>query len=185
TVPELRRMGTTLTAVAISAGVMHAAHIGDCRLYLVRQGKIRQMTKDHTVVQERVRLGMMSAARAKTHPERSALSRCLGQELIVAIDRITLALARGDRIVVCSDGFYNVVEEREIAQLSDGADLAAACRRMLDVANERGTADNLTVAVCAIGEGAESTNGGWRDRMSRLLRRNLGRLPDKNLFFRP
>ena len=174
TVPELRRMGTTLTAAVVSEGVLYAAHVGDCRLYLIRQGNIRQITKDHTVVQERVRMGMMSAARAKVHPERSALSRCLGQELIVSVDRITLGLERGDRLILCSDGLYNVIEEHEIRQLAAEADAASVCRRMIDLANRRGTADNLTVAVCAIRDGAEpgANGGGWRGRLAGLFKRN-------------
>ena len=81
TVPELRRMATTLTAVAIENGTLNAAHIGDCRLYLLRAGKITQMSKDHTMVGERVRMGLMSEERARNHPERSALLRSLGREL--------------------------------------------------------------------------------------------------------
>lgn len=157
-------MGTTLTAAVVSGGVLYAAHVGDCRLYLVRQGKIRQITKDHTIVQERVRMGMMSAARAKDHPERSALSRCLGQELIVSLDRISLPLERGDQLVLCSDGLYNVVEENEIRRLTVESDAAGGCRRMIDMANQRGTADNLTVAICNVRDGAEpgKNAGGWR-----------------------
>jgi len=168
TVPELRRMGTTLTAAAVSDGVLHAVHVGDCRLYLIRQGKIRQLSKDHTAVQERVRMGLMSAARAKTHPERSALSRCLGQELIVSADRITMPLERGDQIVLCSDGLYNVVEDYEMARLVGESDAAGACRRLIDMANQRGTADNLTAAICMIREGADPGDGGsgWRDRLA-------------------
>ena len=75
-VPELRRMGTTLTAVVVEGGRMSAAHVGDCRLYLARRGRVSQMTKDHTVIGERVRLGMISEKDARNHPERSALSRC-------------------------------------------------------------------------------------------------------------
>jgi protein phosphatase len=174
TVPELRRMGTTLTAIAVSEGVLHAVHVGDCRLYLIRQGKIRQMTKDHTVVQERVRMGLMSAARAKTHPERSALSRCLGQELIVAVDRITMPLEAGDQLMLCSDGLYNIVEEHEMRQWAGESDAAGACRRLVDLANRRGTADNLTIAICTIRDGAGpgASIGGWRDRLAGFFGRS-------------
>ncbi|MGH7249241.1 MAG: protein phosphatase 2C domain-containing protein, partial [Pseudomonadota bacterium] len=79
-VPELRRMGTTLTAAVVEAGRLNAAHVGDCRLYLARGGRISQITKDHTVVAERVRMGLLSAARARNHPERSMLNRSLGHE---------------------------------------------------------------------------------------------------------
>src|SRR5271157_1136118 len=93
TVPELRRMATTLTAVAVENGALTAAHVGDCRLYLIRHGKVNQITKDHTWVGERVRMGLMTAAQARQHPERSALNRSLGRELIVSLDRISIPLA--------------------------------------------------------------------------------------------
>src|SRR5947209_18692487 len=111
-------MGTTLTAVAVDDGALCAAHVGDCRLYHLRRGKIRQITKDHTVVQERVRMGLMSVSRAKSHPERSALSRALGHELLVSVDRITMQLAQHDRLIACSDGLSKVLEATELHHLT-------------------------------------------------------------------
>src|SRR5580693_10214917 len=80
-VTELRRMSTTLTAIAVDGGMLHAAHVGDTRLYLIRGGTISQKTKDHTVAANRQRLGLMSAKRARNHPERSTLTRSVGREL--------------------------------------------------------------------------------------------------------
>ena len=171
-VPELRRMGTTLTAVAVEDGVLNAAHVGDCRLYHIRRGKIRQITKDHTVVQERVRMGMMSAARAKSHPERSSLSRSLGHELIVPLDRITLPLEQHDRLILCSDGLYNVLEENELEHLTREIGVAEAAQRLIEFANQRGTADNLTVAVFTLNRGgAPVVQPGWRERIGAFFRR--------------
>jgi serine/threonine protein phosphatase PrpC len=147
TIPELRRMGTTLTAVVVSDGVLHAAHVGDCRLYLIRQGRISQITKDHTAVQERVRMGLMTAAQARHHPERSGLTRSVGHELIASVDRITLGLEQHDRLILCSDGLHGVLEDRELEHAVRGLEADAACRRLIEMANQRGTADNLTVAV--------------------------------------
>jgi serine/threonine protein phosphatase PrpC len=173
TVPELRRMGTTLTAVVVSDAVLYAAHVGDCRIYHVRRGKIRQITKDHTVVQERVRMGLMSASKARNHPERSALSRCLGHELIVAVDRITMPLAQHDQLVVCSDGLYSVLAEDELERALRGLDAAAACQRLIDLANQRGTADNLTAAIFTLTAPVATppSNSGWGRRMAALFRR--------------
>jgi serine/threonine protein phosphatase PrpC len=147
TVPELRRMGTTLTAAVVDAGVLHAAHVGDCRLYLIRRGRIRQITKDHTMVQERVRMGLMSADRARYHPERSALTRSIGHELIVSVDRITLPLEQNDRLIICSDGLHGVLHDRDLEQTVRDHNAAEACKRLVAVANQRGTADNLTAVV--------------------------------------
>jgi PPM family protein phosphatase len=171
TVPELRRMGTTLTAAVVSDGVLYAAHVGDCRIYHIRRGRVRQITKDHTVVQERVRMGLISAARARHHPERSALSRCLGHELIVAVDRITLPLEQYDQLLVCTDGLYSVIEERELGHLIRGVEAATACRRLVDLANQRGTADNLTVAIFTLKTDPPPARPSWRQRMAALFRR--------------
>src|SRR5258708_1497244 len=99
TVPELSRMATTMTAVAVEKGIMSAVHIGDCRLHLIRQSPISVVTKDPTMVADRVRMGVMTAERARTHPERGMLLRSLGRELIATIDRITLPLTRSATIV--------------------------------------------------------------------------------------
>ena len=172
TVPELRRMGTTLTAVAVDGGALSAAHVGDCRLYHIRRGKIRQMSKDHTVVQERVRMGLMSASRAKSHPERSALSRSIGHELIVSVDRIAMQLEQHDRLIVCSDGLYNVLEEQELVHLTRELGVEEATRRLVDVANQRGTADNLTVAIFGLNRGGKPpVRRGWRERIGDFFRR--------------
>ncbi len=172
-VPELRRMATTLTAVAIERGSLNAAHAGDCRLYLVRGGAITQITKDHTVVAERVRMGLMSEARARTHPERSALLRSVGRDLIVSVDRIAMALRRNDTLVLCSDGLHNVLMEREIAQMVRGTAAVEACRTLVDTANRRGTADNLTVAVFRmLSDPPEApSSAGWRERLKHLFSR--------------
>jgi len=172
-VTELRRMSTTLTAIVVDGGALHAAHVGDSRLYLIRGGTISQKTKDHTVAANRQRLGLMSAKRARNHPERSTLTRSVGRELIVAIDRITFPLADGDVLVVCSDGLYNVLDDEELREAVTGTDSTTACDALIDAANERGTPDNLTVAVVQVSGGAQGipVHTGWRGRLSRLLGR--------------
>ena len=127
-VPELRGMATTLTAVAIADGQLAAAHVGDSRLYLVRGGRALQLTKDH-------RSGKVT------------LTRSVGRELIVAIDKITRPLEGGDVLVLCTDGLHNVVADHEIARLVAGVDPDGACRALVDAALDAGADDNLTVAV--------------------------------------
>ncbi|MGC1678872.1 MAG: protein phosphatase 2C domain-containing protein [Candidatus Binataceae bacterium] len=172
-VPELRRMGTTLTAVAIDKGMLAAAHVGDCRLYLARRHTISQLTKDHTMVAEKVRMGLLTAERARNHPERSMLVRSIGQELIVSVDRISIPLVQGDRLILCSDGLHNVLRDNELEHLTRNIDAAAACRTLVETANQRGTADNLTVAVFMMlaDTGLTPTTPGWRARLSRMLGR--------------
>ena len=173
TVPELRRMATTLTAVAIADGTLNAAHIGDCRLFLLRDGKITQMSKDHTMVGERVRMGLMSEARAKHHPDRSALLRSLGRELIVSVDRITMPLRKGDEVILCSDGLYNIIETQDLMILTREFSAQEACEKLIRNANSRGTGDNLTIALFRqLGATAEAgPPAGLFGRLKNLLSR--------------
>jgi protein phosphatase len=170
-VTELRRMSTTLTATVVEAGVLYVAHAGDSRLYLIRGGAITQKTKDHTVAAGRQRMGLMSAKRAKNHPERSTLTRSLGRELIVAVDRIAFPLEAGDVALVCSDGLYNVLEDDEMREMVSGKDPGAACDELITAANARGTPDNLTIAVVQVIGTPPPQAPGWRDRFARMLGR--------------
>jgi serine/threonine protein phosphatase PrpC len=173
-VPELCRMATTLTAVAVDKGVLSAVHVGDCRLHLIRNSQIRQISKDHTMVADRVRMGLMSAARAKDHPERGMLLRSLGHELIVSIDRISIPLLERDRIILCSDGLYNVLEPDNLEALTRDCDAETGCRKLIEAANQRGTADNLTCAIFKMTAptGHTPSSGGWRDRLRGLFGRS-------------
>jgi PPM family protein phosphatase len=175
TVPELRRMATTTTAVAVSLndGMLYGVHCGDCRLYLLRARKIEQLTRDHTVIGERLRMGLISAERARNHPDRSALSRSIGQDLIPSIDRITTPLQQHDRLILCSDGLWSVLEDAELERLTREGGAETACRRLIDTANARGTQDNLTAAVFTLL--IESPNvavrRGWRERIAGMFGR--------------
>jgi protein phosphatase len=174
-VTELRRMSTTMTAFAIDAGTVHAGHVGDSRLYLVRAGAIEQKTKDHTVVGERRRMGLISAERARHHPDRSVLTRSLGRELIAAIDRLSFPLSGGDVLIACSDGLHNVLADEEMREIATGtttATAAAAVQALLDAANGRGTYDNVTVAIVKIGgQTPEAPAAGLRGLFSKLIGR--------------
>ncbi|HUO05855.1 MAG TPA: protein phosphatase 2C domain-containing protein [Candidatus Binataceae bacterium] len=169
-VPELRMMGTTLTVVAVENGMLFAAHTGDCRLHLVRDGRITQISRDHTIVAERVRMGLMSARDAREHPERSVLARCLGHDLIASVDRISMPLVQDDRLILCSDGLHGVIEDHEMEKLTTDVDAATACRRLIDTANQRGTPDNLTCVVFnMLAPTGHKSVVGWRDRLHALL----------------
>lgn len=168
-VTELRRMSTTLTAVVVQDGILYAAHVGDTRLYLIRDGSIVQKTKDHTVAADRARIGL--GMRAKDHPDRWTLTRTLGTDLIAAIDRISFRLAKGDTLLVCTDGLYNVLEEQELREQIAGKDARSACHGLIETANARGTQDNLTAAVLNITTNPSTTPSGWRVALDKLLGR--------------
>jgi PPM family protein phosphatase len=173
TVPELRRLATTLTAVAVDKGMLSAVHVGDCRLHLIRHSQLTQISKDHTMVADRVRMGVMTAARAKNHPERGMLLRSLGHELIASVDRISMPLLERDRLILCSDGLYNVLETYDLEALTRDCDAETGCRQLIDAANERGTPDNLTCAVFKMTAPTAHapSSGGWRDRLRSLFGR--------------
>jgi protein phosphatase len=158
-VPELRSMATTLTALVLSQSELVAAHIGDCRLYLARGAEFRQLTRDHTVTAERSRLGILSKARAKHHPGRSTLTRCLGRDLMARVDQFRLTLLARDVLVVCSDGIHGVLDDPDIAQLSRSASAEQACQDLVDAANQRGAPDNVTAGVVRISEALSAARG--------------------------
>jgi protein phosphatase len=148
---KVRGMGTTLTAIAISDGSAHLAHVGDSRCYLIRGGEMSQLSSDHTLVARMVAEGKLTPEQAETHPQRSILTRALGAEPEVDIDTLELQLLTGDRILLCSDGLSSVVgEEHILATLADSKDLSEACRRLVEAANQRGGPDNITVVVVEV-----------------------------------
>ncbi|MFI5396433.1 MAG: PP2C family protein-serine/threonine phosphatase [Candidatus Binatia bacterium] len=150
TVPELHRMGTTLTVAALVAGNLTAAHVGDCRLYLWRNGTLAQLTKDHTWVWEQVQYGLLSPEEARTHPRRHILSRCLGHNLIVSIDTLTLDIQPGDVLVQCSDGIHALLPESEIVAALQGSAPEAACQALIERGRAAGGDDNLSIQIAAV-----------------------------------
>jgi serine/threonine protein phosphatase PrpC len=170
-VTELRGMSTTLTAVLVHGGILYAAHVGDSRLYLIRDGSIVQKTKDHTVAADRARLGLRR--RPPGHSDCWTLTRSLGKELIAAIDRITFPLVKDDVLVICSDGLYNVLEDAELRDHVAAKDVNGACDAVIRAANARGTPDNVTVAVLrvAMETPPAPAGAGWRTVLHRLLGR--------------
>lgn len=148
--PAHAGMGTTLTAALVHGDAVLLAHVGDSRAYLRRGAEgLARLTSDHTPVEEMVRAGQLSAAEAARHPERSVLSRALGLEPEVEVDTPDpLGLRPGDRVLLCSDGLTEPLSDDEIAGILDrNPDTGAACRALVDAANERGGPDNITVVL--------------------------------------
>lgn len=151
TVPELRQMGTTLTVTSVVGDTLVTAHVGDCRLYLLRDGTLMQLTKDHTWVWEQVQYGILAPEEARTHPKRHMLSRSLGQDLIVAIDTLTMKVRPGDVLIQCSDGIHGLLTDNEMMELlSPSPQADAACRAFIHRARDRGGDDNLSVQIACV-----------------------------------
>jgi PPM family protein phosphatase len=146
-------MGTTMTAAAVAGDRwLQLAHVGDSRAYLLRGGRLRQLTTDHTVVGELVREGRLTADEAAHHPERSVLTRAVGLDPQLEVDALPpLELSVGDQVLLCSDGLTDPLAEGRITEilLAEG-DGQAACQALIAAANAAGGPDNVTVVLlCA------------------------------------
>jgi serine/threonine protein phosphatase PrpC len=155
--PEVAGMGTTLVALLAGGGRLALAHVGDSRAYLVRSGRIRQLTDDHSLVAELVRRRELSPDAAHGHPHRHVLTRAVGVRRSVDPDLAELTPATHDVIVLCSDGLTTHVQDPEIAAcVAAESDLDAACARLVGLANARGGDDNITVALVRCDENEPS-----------------------------
>lgn len=143
-------VGTTVVAAVAAGGVVTLAHAGDSRAYRIRGRSIEQLTADHSFVAEQVRAGVILASEARIHPLRSRITRAVGMAEGSADPEITeVPLARGDVLLLCSDGLHGLVEDKEIAA-AVGKDLEKAARELVALANARGGSDNITVALCRV-----------------------------------
>ena len=147
----LRGMATTAVAVLAAKGDPVVAHVGDSRIYLFRDGQLRQVTEDHSWVSEQVRAGVLSETDARRHPWRNVVTRALSGGEDPEVDVAVLDPRVGDRILLCSDGLSGVVPPDRIAAiLAESGDLAATCRTLVDAANAAGGPDNITVAMLKV-----------------------------------
>ena len=151
---ELHGMGTTCTAVAVLDRQLHFAHVGDSRLYLVRNGEISRLTRDHSYVGRLVESGIVRSEDAETHPHRHILTAALGsgREVSADISQQAITLDNGDSLVLCTDGLWGLVSEQEIASRIGNHGPANACRELVNLALQRGGPDNITVLVLRVGE---------------------------------
>jgi protein phosphatase len=148
--PELRGMGTTTSVLAVRDHYGWLAHVGDSRIYLVRDGKIQQLTDDHSLVATMVREGLLTSQEAETHPRRNVLQRSMGVAEDVEIDvRGPIELREGDTFILCSDGLHGVVKEHELQEIAGGT-IEEAADEFLRRALERGAPDNVTVIVARV-----------------------------------
>ncbi len=145
---NLSGMGTTLTlGHFLPDGTAGIAHIGDSRLYLLRSGELRQITRDHTLVADLVAMGKITAEQAKTHPRRNLVTRVIGTSA-VDVDEIDLELQPDDRVIICSDGLNSMLSDATIEAISRRASSPSeAAWSLVEAANAAGGVDNTTVAV--------------------------------------
>jgi serine/threonine protein phosphatase PrpC len=150
--PEQHGMGATLTALWIDERRLSLAHVGDSRAYLLRGGTLQQLTRDHSLVAEQVRRGILTLAEAERSEMQSVLLRALGAHPEIEVDAEEHTLFDRDILVLCSDGLTRMVTEPEIAgTLQAEPDPVRAANRLVELANEQGGADNISVVVIRIG----------------------------------
>lgn len=146
---ELKGMGTTVLVVLLYRGRLYIGHIGDSRVYRLRKSVLRQLTKDHSYVQELVRQGTITIEEARNHPQKNVLLRALGCDRDIMPDVITKGFVKGDIILLCSDGLTNMVEDKEIYEIimKNTSDLKVACKMLIDTANQNGGVDNVSAII--------------------------------------
>lgn len=154
--PEQTGMGTTLVALVLLEDSLIFAHVGDSRFYLIREGNIKQLTDDHSLVNELVKSGEITLEMAQTHPRKNVLVRSIGMPGLVEIDVTDMKTLPGDILLVCSDGLTNMVSDDAILKLTlDAPTLEEALSSLVNEANEAGGVDNITVLLAKVIDGVE------------------------------
>lgn len=146
--PDMKGMGTTVVAASLKGDHLTVANVGDSRLYLVGK-KMRQVTKDHSLVQELVRMGEITKEQARNHPDKNIITRAIGAEDTVEIDFFHVRVHEGDKILLCSDGLTNMVKNSVIRDTLNREDMSLEekVELLVDTANKNGGKDNITAVV--------------------------------------
>jgi serine/threonine protein phosphatase PrpC len=147
--PRQRGMSSTLSSLLINAGIAFIAQVGDSRVYLTRGGKTSQLTEDHTLVNFRLKLGLITPEEAANSPGKNVITRAVGHQDYVEVDTFDLEVEPGDRFMLCSDGLHGYLLEGEVDSLLQG-DREAVTHRLIELANDRGGRDNITVVICDV-----------------------------------
>ena len=152
--PSASGMGTTMTVALVEAGRVVIGHVGDSRAYLARDGRLEQLTEDHSLVNELLKTGKLSREEAETHPQRSVITRALGTDPDVDVDTFSVPAQTGDLFLLCSDGLTDMVPEDAIFAVVERNrdDIDAALRALVKAANRGGGEDNITVVAFEISD---------------------------------
>lgn len=142
-------MGTTLVLATIEDNILTVANVGDSRLYVLsKDGTIRQITRDHSLVEEMIRMGGIDRNSARNHPDKNIITRAIGASSNINVDFFEVELNNEDIVFMCSDGLSNMIEDEDIYAIVDQSEsLEAAANNLVDVANENGGKDNISVVL--------------------------------------
>jgi len=167
-------MGTTLTGALISSDEVSIVHVGDSRAYLYRDGQLRQLTRDHSLVEELRRQGKLTPEEAEEHPQRSIITRALGPEPDVELDVHTQQARSGDVFLLCSDGLTSMIREDQVREiLEESESLKAAVDRLVEEANRAGGRDNITVVSFRLGGDGDGGSPAVEDTITGLHRAHV------------
>ncbi len=145
---EMRGMGTTATLALISNNKLFIGQVGDSRAYIVRNDTITQVTKDQSFVGQLVALGTITEEEAEKHPQKNVILQALGSQASIQVAATSIELCQNDYLLICSDGLYGLVKNEEIKSIvQSSSDLVSACKELIDLANQRGGHDNITVII--------------------------------------
>ena len=145
---DMEGMGTTVVVATFLGKYLQIANVGDSRLYVVNHEEIRQITRDHSLVQEMVRLGGLDKEEARNHPDKNVITRAVGVSQTVEPDFFTVELVEGDIVLMCSDGLTNMLEDEEIRMIMSGArDVVEKAQELVAAANHNGGKDNISVIL--------------------------------------
>lgn len=147
--PEFKGMGTTVVAALLEKNTLHVAHVGDSRAYIINKNEFTQVTRDHSFVQELLEQGKISDEDAMHHPQRNLITRAVGVEKNVCIDYLETMLNADDRVLICTDGLTNSCTSSTIYNTVLNNSLEAVPERLIDLANEAGGTDNITIVLLA------------------------------------
>jgi len=163
--------GSTMVAAVIHGNVLYVANVGDSRAYLIRNGGITRLTRDHTLTQRKIDQGLIQPDQAELDPDRSVLTRSLGAGPTVQVDLFPpLQLAQGDMVLLCSDGLADMVSDEEVARLVAGSSPKRAAQRLIATANRRGGFDNISVIVVQVGKRPAAASVGLLESVKLLPR---------------
>ena len=183
--PTVSGMGTTMTVALVEGDTVAIGHVGDSRAYLVRGGKMEQLTEDHSLVNELMKSGKLSPEEAETHPQRAVITRALGTDPDVDVDAFAVRAQDGDVFLICSDGLTTMVGDEDILELLErnGDDLSRAAKELVATANRHGGEDNITVVAFRIAtEAVDATvtlPAAAPEPTRRRLRRRRPRAPSR------
>ena len=148
---EFNGMGTTLVAALVRGRRVSIVNVGDSRAYVINQKGIRQITRDHSVVQMMVDRGELTPEMAKVYPGKNLITRAVGTEMTVLCDIFRQELSKGDFLLLCSDGLSNLMDDQEILfEVVHGVNKERCCKRLLDIAVSRGSPDNVTSILVSV-----------------------------------